>query len=229
MIVYRNLILVGTSHISPESIAEVKNIIAEKKPGFVAIELDKGRLQGLMETKRKRKRMSFQELKKLGVSGFLFSLFGAWVEEKMGDVVGTKPGAEMKAAVHEAASVQAKVLLIDQEISVTLKRLFKTLTWKEKLRFIGDLFLGILGFGEKIEFDLQKVPKGELIEKLIEQVKDRYPSFYKVLIEERNIYMAKKLQYYMVQFPEQTIVAVVGAGHQKGMYDILTNASWPFS
>ena len=229
MIVYRNLILVGTSHISPESISEVKKIIAEKKPGFVAVELDKGRFQGLMESKGKRKRVSFQELKKLGVSGFLFSLFGAYIEEKLGKVVGTKPGAEMKAAIHEAAKVQAKILLIDQEISITIKRLFKTLTWKEKFRFVGDVFSGLLGFGEKVEFDLRKVPKGELIEKLIDQVKDRYPSVYKVLIEERNVFMAKKLRHYMLTFPEQTIVAVIGAGHQKGMYEALTNASWPSS
>ena len=229
MIVYRNLILLGTSHISPESIVEVKKIIAEKKPGFVAVELDKGRFQGLMETKGKRKRVSFQELKKLGASGFLFALFGAWIEERLGKMVGTKPGAEMKAAVHEAAKIQAKILLIDQEISITIKRLFKTLTWKERFRFVGDIVKGLLGFGEKIEFDLKKVPQEELIHTLVEQVRIRYPSFYKVLIEERNVFMARRLKQCMEKYPEQTIVAIIGAGHQKGIYEILTNASWPSS
>lgn len=226
MIEYRNLILIGTSHISPESIAFVRKTIQERKPGYVAVELDRGRFYGLMHPEsRKKKRLSFQELKKLGISGFLFALFGAWIEEKLGKMVGTKPGTEMKTAIYEAAKVHAKILLIDQEISITIRKLFQTLTWKEKFRFVGDLIKGLFGFGEKIAFDLRKVPKEELIDKLIEQVRDRYPSFYQVLIEERNVFMAKKLQTAMEKYPDAIIVVVVGAGHQKGMYEYLRNAS----
>ncbi|MDP3728121.1 MAG: TraB/GumN family protein [bacterium] len=230
MIEYKNLILIGTSHISPESIALVRRTIQERNPKYVAVELDRGRFHGLMHPEsRKKKRMSFQEFKKLGASGFLFALFGAWIEEKLGKMVGTKPGAEMKTAIHEAAKVQAKILLIDQEISITIRRLFKTLTWKEKMRFAGDLVKGLFGFGEKIAFDLRKVPKEELIDKLVEQVRNRYPSFYKVLIEERNIFMAKRLHVAMEKYPDVIIVAIVGAGHQKGIYEYITNASSPSS
>ncbi len=225
MIVYRNLILIGTSHISPDSILEVKKIIAEKKPAFVAVELDKGRLQGIFQKKNERKRISFKELKKLGFSSFIFVLFGAWIEEKLGKMVGTKPGSEMKAAVIEAAKIQAKVVLIDQEISVTLKRLFKTLTWKEKFRFVGDLVKGLLGFGEKISFDLRKVPKEELMDKLIGQVQERYPSFYKVLIEERNEIMGKRILQHLGRYKEETLIAVVGAGHIKGIISYLEKNS----
>lgn len=226
MIEYKNLILIGTSHISPESVALVKKTIQDRKPGFVGVELDKGRFHGLLHPEaRKKKRLSFQELKKLGVSGFVFALFGAWIEERLGKMVGTKPGAEMKAAIHEAAKVNAKILLLDQEISITIRRLFKTLTWKEKMRFVTDLFKGLFGFGEKIAFDLQKVPQEELIDKLVEQVRERYPSVYQVLIEERNVFMAKRIRHAMNSYPETIIIAVVGAGHQKGIYDILTNAS----
>ncbi len=230
MIEYKNLILVGTSHISPESVALVKKTIQDRKPGFVGVELDKGRLQGLLQPEnRKRKRMSFQEFKKLGASGFVFALFGAWIEEKLGKMVGTKPGAEMKAGIHEAAKIEAKILLLDQEISITIKRLFKVLTYKEKFRFAGDIVKGLLGFGEKVSFDLRSVPQEELIDKLVEQVRGRYPSVYKVLIEERNVFMAKRIQHAMHKYPDTCIVAIVGAGHQKGIYEILTNVSSPSS
>ena len=227
MIVYRNLILIGTSHISPESILEVKRIIAEKKPHYVAVELDKGRFEGLMQKKGAKKRLSFKQFQELGFSGFLFALFGAWIEERLGKMVGTKPGAEMKTAIYEAAKIKAKILLIDQDIRITLRRLFKTLTWKEKFRFVIDIFKGLFGFGEEIRFDLRKVPQEELIHTLVEHVRTRYPSFYQVLIEERNIFMAKKLKLSMEKHPESIIVAIVGAGHQKGIYDYLTNASSP--
>jgi pheromone shutdown-related protein TraB len=220
---YKNLTLIGTSHISPESIKKVREIIREKKPNFVAIELDKGRFEGLMHPEKKR-RIKLKDVKKIGVSGLLFAIFGKWIEEKLGKIVGTRPGDEMKGAVYEAAKVNAKVLLIDQEINVTLRRLFKTLTWKEKFTFFWDIVEGLLGKGEQIKFDLRSVPQEELIEKLILQVKGRYPSVHKVLIQERNVYMANKLKNFMIKNPEAVIVAVIGAGHKKGIEEILTKS-----
>ena len=222
MIQYKNLVLIGTSHISPESVKEVKKIIDEIKPTYVAVELDKGRLLGLMGKKEKLK---IKDMFKLGIKETLFIMFGSWLEKKLGKMVGTKPGDEMKVAVREAAKIKAKILLIDQEINITVKRLFKYLTFKEKIRFVGDIIKGLLGFGEKMSIDLRKVPESELIEKLILQVKERYPNIYKVLITERNEIMAKRLVKFMEKNPSEKIVAVVGAGHESGMSEIIKGAS----
>ena len=224
MIEYKNLTLIGTSHISPESIKQVKAVIEEKKPNYVAIELDRGRFEGLMHPNKKNK-FRIKDIKRIGISGLLFAIFGRWIEEKLGKMVGTKPGDEMKKAVYVAAKVNARILLIDQEIGVTLKRLFKTLTWKEKFTFVLDLIKGLFGIGEKIKIDLKSVPGDELIEKLILQVKDRYPSIHKVLIQERNVYMANKLRNFMGRNPDAVIVAIVGAGHKKGIEEILFKSS----
>ena len=222
MIQYKNLVLIGTSHISPESVKEVKKIIDEIKPTYVAVELDKGRLLGLMGKKEKLK---IKDMFKLGIKETLFIMFGSWLEKKLGKMVRTKPGDEMKVAVREAAKIKAKILLIDQEINITVKRLFKYLTFKEKIRFVGDIIKGLLGFGEKMSIDLRKVPESELIEKLILQVKERYPNIYKVLITERNEIMAKRLIKFMEKNPSEKIVAVVGAGHESGMSEIIKGAS----
>jgi pheromone shutdown-related protein TraB len=222
MIEYKNIVLIGTSHISPESIKEVKRVIEEIKPKFVAVELDKGRFLGLMGKKEKVK---FKDMIKLGVKGTLFVLFGSWLEEKLGKIVGTKPGDEMKAAIREAAKVKAQVMLIDQEISITVKRLFKFLTFKEKMRVVVDIIKSLVGIGERMKFDLRKVPEKELIEKMIMHVKERYPNVYKVLIEERNEIMAKRLIKFIEKNPEEKIVVVVGAGHEKGMLEIIKASS----
>ena len=222
MIQYKNLVLIGTSHISPESVKEVKKIIDEIKPTYVAVELDKGRLLGLMGKKEKLK---IKDMFKLGIKETLFIMFGSWLEKKLGKMVRTKPGDEMKVAVREAAKIKAKILLIDQEINITVKRLFKYLTFKDKIRFVGDIIKGLLGFGEKMSIDLRKVPESELIEKLILQVKERYPNIYKVLITERNEIMAKRLIKFMEKNPSEKIVAVVGAGHESGMSEIIKGAS----
>ncbi len=222
MIEYKNLVIIGSSHVAIESVREVKRVIEEKEPEFVAIELDKGRFMGLM-SKKKKSRIGLKQVKDFGVSGFLFNLIGAWVEEKVGRMVRVKPGTEMKQAVISGAKVKAKIVLVDQDIRITIKKFMKTITWKERFRFVMDIVKGILGKSDlNIKgLDLRKVPKQELIEKMIELVSKRYPSVYKCLIHDRNVVMSKRLVKLMVKHPESLIVAVVGAGHVKGMDEII--------
>ena len=223
MIEYQNLTLIGTSHISPESVKQVRKVIKEIEPGFVALELDPGRLKSLLE-KNKRK-LKFKDVRRMGVKVFLFALFGAWVEEKLGKMVKTKPGSEMKAAIFSAARIKAKVVLIDQEITITINKLFKTLTWKEKFRFLWDIVSSPFSKRYRVKFDLRAVPSEELIQNMLGQVKGRYPSFYKVLITDRNKFMARRLHKLMNKYPEDKIVAIVGAGHEKAIVEILNKAN----
>ncbi len=217
MVDYKNLKIVGTSHIAVSSIKEVKKEILENKPEFVALELDKNRLIGLMSNKKRK--IKLKDLKGLGISGFLFVMFGQWLEEKLGKMVGTKPGGEMKIAVKAAAMVGSKIVLIDQEINITIKKLMKTITFKEKFRFVWDILKGLMGKGDIEKFDLRKVPSDKLIEKMIKSVENRYPSVYKVLISDRNKIMGKRLHKLMNKFPESQIIAVVGAGHEEGIIE----------
>ena len=217
MIRYKNLIIIGTSHIAVSSIKEVKKIILDEEPGFVALELDKERLFSLMSNKKRK--VKLKDIMKLGIGGYLFAVFGQWIEEKLGKMVGTKPGGEMRIAVVSAAKVKAKIALVDQKIQITIKKLMKGITWKEKFRFIGDIIKGFFGKGDVEKFDLNKVPSEELIGKMIKSVEKRYPTVYKVLIDDRNKYMANKLYKLMEKFPEEKIVAVVGAGHEEGMLE----------
>lgn len=214
-----NLTIIGTSHISPESAKTVQKAIQRIKPDFVAIELDKGRFISI--TKKKRS-MSRKEIKSIGIKGFIFLLVGAWIEKKLGKIVGTEPGVEMKIAINEAAKIKAKIALIDQQINITVSRLIKNLTWKEKFTFLYDLTIGWM-FQRKLamKLDLNKVPGDEMIEAMVDIVKARYPTVYNVLIAERNIYMAKKLIRLVKDNPDSKIVAVIGAGHKKGMLEHL--------
>ncbi len=209
-----NLTIIGTSHISPESIQEVKTFLLEKQPDIVCLELDKGRIHAL----NSHKKPGMSELKRIGVKGFLFLLFGAWAEKQLGKMVGTKPGDEMRVAVAIAKERNMKVAVIDRPIEITLKRLMK-LTWKEKLRFVKELFT----VRRKLPFDLKKVPATQVIETLLEEVKRKFPTAYRVLITERNEYMAARLKIILEKHPDEKIVAVVGAGHVKGIKKILSN------
>lgn len=209
--------IIGTSHISPESIKKVEISILEKKPDIVAIELDSARFYALLSKKRK---IRLSDIKKIGLKGWLFATIGAWAERSLGAKVGVSPGTEMLTAAKIAKQTGAKIAFIDQEINITLKKLSKEITWKEKWNFLLDIIKGLL-FRQGIKFDLSKVPPKQLIKKLVEDVKKRYPTIHKVLIEERNDIMAQRLAYLLSTHPESYIIAVIGAGHEDEVKELV--------
>ncbi|MBW2988999.1 TraB/GumN family protein [Candidatus Woesearchaeota archaeon] len=216
---YRNLSIIGTSHIAKQSLDEVKEAIEKKKPDVIALELDKQRLYALMSSKKEKVRL--YNIFKIGFKGFLFSLIGAWAEKKLGEYVGVMPGSEMKQAVRLARKNKIELALIDQNIEITLRRLSKSITWKEKWNFIVDVFKAVALRKREVEFDLRTVPSKKIIKKLVGKVKKRYPNIYKVLIEERNKVMAKKLVKLMKMKEDKKILAVMGAGHEDEIIDMV--------
>ncbi|MDD5177666.1 MAG: TraB family protein [Candidatus Nanoarchaeia archaeon] len=216
MRIYKNLIIIGTSHISKESIKEVEDTINSEFPEVVCLELDSQRLPALLSNKKRKLKVS--DVFKVGFKGILFNLIGAYAEKKLGEIVNVKPGSEMKKAYALAKKYNLKIALIDQPISITLKRLSKSITFKEKITFIKEIFKAMFK-KQKIKFDLNKVPDEKIIAELLEEVKQKYPSVYNTLIAERNLYMAKNLYTLMPRYNK--VLAIVGAGHEKDIIDLI--------
>ncbi len=216
---YKNSVFLGTSHIARQSLNEVKNYIKEEKPDIIALELDRRRLPALM--RKGSGRIQLRAIKHIGLKGFIFSLFGAWAERKLGKLVGVAPGAEMKQAVRIAAKEKIKLALIDQDIETTLKRLSRAITWKEKLNFIGDIIKALFIRKKGLEFDLTTVPDKRIIKKLTNKLKESYPNVYKVLIEERNQVMANNIKNLMESAPDKKILVILGAGHIDDVIDLI--------
>lgn len=216
---YRNLSIIGTSHIAKQSLDEVKKAIEEEHPNIVALELDEPRLHALMNPKKEKIRL--YNIVRVGFKGFIFSVIGAWAEKKLGEYVGVSPGSEMKQAVRLAQKNNLKLALIDQNIEITLKKLSKSITWKEKWNFIVDIFKAVILRKKEVDFDLATVPSKEIINNLVNKVKKRYPSVYNVLIKERNEIMSKKLVRLMKEKPDEHILAIVGAGHEEEIISLV--------
>ena len=214
---YKNLTIIGTSHIAIQSIKEVKEVLLKEKPNIIALELDKKRFYALLSKKRK---ISIRDILRLGLKGFILNLVGAWIEEKLGKIVKVKPGSEMKTAIKIARKLKSKIALIDQDIETTLKKLSKNITWKEKLRFVFSIFKAFFK-RPKIKIDLTKVPSKKIIKRLTDKLKEDYPSIYNILIKERNGIMAKNLNKLMET--NKSIVAVVGAGHEEDLIKLIKN------
>ena len=226
---YKNLVFLGTSHIAKQSLNEVKSCIHEEKPDIIAIELDQKRLPALMS--RSPKRIEFRNIKNIGLKGFLFSLLGAWAERKLGSLVGVSPGSEMRQAVRIARKEKIAIELVDQDIEITLQRLSRLITWKEKWNFLVDIVKAFFAKNKELEFDLETVPDKNIIRKLTKQLKERYPNVHKALIEERNIVIASNLRKLMDSNLDKKILVILGAGHVDDVLEIIKvpNITYSFS
>ncbi len=208
----------GTSHISEESIEKVKQKISEEKPDVVAVELDEARLHALLSDKRK---IPLSAIKQLGLFGFLFQVIGAHLQKQLGKEVKQMPGIDMKTAYLAAKKSGAKIFLIDQPIQITLRKISK-INLFEKVRFILNIVGGAFS-KEKINFDLRKIPDEKTILRLTKNFRKQFPSFYSVLVTERDNYLANQIKQLERRFPNERILVVLGAGHLGGVRKLLAS------
>ncbi|MGV8143358.1 MAG: TraB/GumN family protein [Methanothermobacter sp.] len=217
-----SLKIIGTAHVSNESIKEVKETILERNPDVVAVELDLNRFHNLKQEasgQKQEKEFNIKEIIKSDqLTMFLVSGFLSYMQKKIGDEVGVKPGAEMMAAIEAADEVGAHVALIDRDIQITLKRALNQMSFWEKMKFVYGLIASFFTSDDELE-DIEKIKEGDTLAEVMEYFQDMSPKAYHVLVDERDAYMARML----LDIPEGDIVAVVGAGHQKGIKEYMAH------
>jgi pheromone shutdown-related protein TraB len=211
--------IIGTNHVAKQSAEEIERVFREFDPDIVAVELDRRRLQGLQEPKQKEG-LPISMIKEIGVVGYAFLVIGRKLQQRMGSIVKVEPGIDMLTAVELAKSHHKQVSLVDQDILITMRRLSKQFSWKEKFRLVWDLLSSPFA-KEKIHISLDKVPDKKVLDKIMKILKDRYPSIYTVLIIERNIAMVRNLDAVIRRNPGKKILLVIGAGHGEDLRDRL--------
>ena len=213
-----NIKIIGTAHVSKESIDEVKEAIIINQPDVVAVELDMNRYQNMMAEKNGQEKpdVNIRDIIKGDkLSIFLVSMFLSYLQRKIGDDLGVKPGSEMIAAIETAEEIGAKVALIDRDISVTLKRALNEMSFIEKAKFVFGI---ITSFFSKDEIeDVESIKDGDTLNEVMEYFKEMSPKAYSVLVSERDAYMANMLQ----NVEGENVVVVVGAGHKKGITEYM--------
>ena len=217
------LTIIGTAHVSANSVEEVKDAIYEQQPEVVAIELDKGRYIRLKEEMAGIERddtISVTNIIKENKVGlFLTTTLLSYFQSKVGADVDVKPGAEMLGAIEACEDLKIPVALIDRDIGTTLQRALNKMGFIEKAKFMYGLIASVLGFGDEEDVDIEDLKNPENIDDLMEMFKDEAPSVYEVLVHERDAYLAGRL----LQLPQDHVIAVVGAGHQPGIERYLDN------
>jgi len=203
------VVVVGTSHVSPQSMRQAQETIRKMRPDCVAVELCPERYQALIDRRRGEEKPSIREP--------LFYVFYA-LQNHLGKKTGTMPGSEMLAAIESAREVGSRIVLIDMDIGTISGKIGSLGRW-EKAKLLGTVLYGATfgGLGKKV--DLSKVPPERMIDEAMTYLKKSHKKFYKILVEDRNDYMVAWIRRLSKDYKK--IVVVVGAGHKKGIERML--------
>ena len=209
----REVFLVGTAHVSPQSVRDTKEAIETLEPDTVCVELCEARYQNLENQDSWRKLDIFQVLREgkaaLLLSSFLMHSFQRRIAQRFG----IEPGAEMREAIARARERGARLELIDRDIQISLKRTWSSLGFWQRTKVMTQL-VGSAFVGDDLkEEDIEKLKDTGNLTDLMSALAEALPSVKDTLIDERDAYMAEKLR----QSAGPRTVAVVGAGHLPGI------------
>ncbi len=215
----REFILVGTAHISRESAALVREVIERERPDRVCIELDAQRFEALSHKTRWESLDLKQVIRRRQLAALLANLLLASYQKKLGGALGVAPGTELLEAARAAEDCGIPVELADRDVRVTLRRAWASMSWYRKASLLGVLAASVFERPELSEEDLRQLREQDVLSELMRELGEAMPDLKRVLIDERDAYLTKKMR----QAEGRRIVAVVGAGHVKGIREALAS------
>lgn len=214
----KEITIIGTAHISSESVEEVRQALVELKPDVVAIELDDERYKSMTE-KKNWQEMDIVDIIKKKKVGFLFAqMILSSYQRKIAQNLKLNVGEEMSVAIQYSKETNTKLLMIDRNIQTTLLRIWHNLGWWEKVKMLSELLSSMFESDVKEE-DIESLKQGDMLQSALSEISKQFPQIAETLIFERDRIMAYKLAH----ASGNRIVAVVGAAHVPGIQKNLSN------
>ncbi len=214
----REIILVGTAHISKESVELVTRTIREEKPDCVCVELDERRYKAISQKDRFEQLDIKNVIRKKQLTTLMANLILSSYQKKLGEKMGVLPGTELIEAAKVAEEEGIALELCDRDVRVTLLRAWRmTPLWK-KGKLMASLVMSLFDDTDITEEKLQQLKKSDVISELMAELGSAMPELKKVLIDERDTFLSEKIK----QAPGRKIVAVIGKGHLKGIKKALS-------
>ena len=208
------IVIVGTAHVSEKSVQEVVGKIEQLRPDIVAVELCLARYRAITGQEEERE-IKISELLSGGkLYLLLVQWFLAYIQRKMGEEMGVKPGSEMLAAIEAAKKAGARVALVDRDISITIQRFWSAMSLLDKARLVWSLLPAAFGRGGDEEIDIDTITQDDIVSQMISEFRKISPGAANVLVDERDAFLARNL--YLLS-KQGRVLAVVGAGHREGI------------
>lgn len=216
--------LLGTAHVSAQSVADVEREVANGDYDAVAVELCESRYRALTQPGSLETLDLFQVLRsgKAGMVAASLAL-GAY-QQRLADQFQIRPGAEMEAAINGANLASLPIYRVDREIGTTLKRIYRRTPWWQRMTLLTGLVASTLSREEISAEEIERLKEGDLLESTFSEFAERSQTLYECLIGERDRYMAARLRQVVERDAPKRLLAVVGAGHLAGLEEALRTA-----
>jgi len=210
---HKQVILVGTAHVSRESAQQVACVIRDESPDTVCVELCQSRYQSIRQKERWQETDIVKIIKEKKTFLLLSNLLLASFQKRIAKKLKIVPGQEMITAINTADEIGAKIHLADRDIRTTLSRTWREMGLWNKIKLLFQLILSLGEVDEIKEEDIEKMKQEDVLEILLAEVGESLPVLKEILINERDRYLAAKIR----TAPGRKIVAIVGAGHIPGI------------
>lgn len=214
----KTVLLVGTAHISHQSTDLVREVIEQEKPDTVCIELDEKRYLALSRKQQWDNLDLKQIIRDKQLSTLLVNLILASYQKKLGGQLGIMPGTELLTAARTAEKTGSAMILCDRDVRVTLRRAWHATSLWKKMYLLASIITSLFDRTEIDEEKLAELRRKDVLSELMSEIGAVIPDTKRVLIDERDIYMAEMIK----KSPGSRLVAVVGAGHMEGILRVIS-------
>jgi pheromone shutdown-related protein TraB len=214
--------LLGTAHVSRASADAVEALIATGDYDAVAIELDAGRHAAITDPERWGKLDLFKVLREGKAGMVAASLALGAFQQRVAEQFGIEPGQEMRAAIAAAKTQGLPLWLIDRDVGVTLRRVYRNVPWWQRLTLMAGLAASLFSNEKITEEDIEKLKQGDMLEATFTEFAEGSERLYTPLIAERDQYMAARLlELSRTRTGPKNVLVVIGAGHLRGLKEAL--------
>lgn len=209
----KEITIIGTAHVSRESAVEVEEMIRKICPDNVCIELDKGRYSSLKNNEQWQNTDIVEVIKEKKTTLLLINLILGSYQKRIAESFNINSGQEMINAIKTAEEIGAQLTLADRDIKTTFLRIFRKMSFMEKMKLLYGLIISFFEDEELSEEDLENIKQGDYIENALLEISQSFPDLKKYLVDERDIYLSQKIK----NAKGEKIVAVIGAAHMNGV------------
>ena len=211
----RQVILVGTAHVSRSSVDLVRRVIENERPDCVCVELDAQRYESLAKHKKWESLDLKQIIRRKQLPTLLLNLVLAAYQKRLGGELGVTPGSELLEAVRVAEELGIPIELCDRDVRVTLRRAARATSFFRRVYLLSELLIAMFaGPPEISEQELEELKEQDVLTELMDDLGRHLPALKEVLIDERDAYLSERLR----RSDGRRVVAVVGAGHLEGIH-----------
>lgn len=213
----KEIVLIGTAHVSATSVLEVRETILAESPDSICVELDQARYDSITNPNRWQEMDIKQIIKEKKVVYLLVNLILSSFQNKLAQNENIKPGQEMLEGINLSKELNASLVLADRDIRTTFLRTYRLLSFWEKTKLISSIVFSVFDTTELASEEIEKMKEQDSLEQAISEISGNYPNIKKTLVDERDQYLTYKIQ----NAPGNKVVAVLGAAHTIGIRKLI--------